>query len=321
MDGWIKLYRRFLSWQWFNKSEMVQIFVYILLSASHKDHPWQNVVIRRGEFPTSVDSISRATGLTTQQVRTCLSRLERTGEITRKSTNKFTIISVCNFDDYQLDEETEQQTNNKQITIKQQTNNNQITTLGEWKERKNGENIDKTTRTTSSKNLINAHAREGFSLSMLNEDEAAAERREFYRIFWLNNALCPSKQVKQFIAANERNQWTDRAGNVWTTPQQRKAAAEGYCLDREFQTARNNEFVLIKKIYDALVASGNPNADKWMLSDYVGCESTPANQIVIHVCRECVDFLDTPKGKTIIASLNVSKDWTIHFSTKRFIRK
>ena len=116
MDGWIKLYRRFLTWQWFNKAEMVQIFVYILLSASHKDHGWQNIIVRRGEFPTSVDSISRATGLTTQQVRTCLSRLERTGEITRKSTNKFTIISVCNFDDYQLDEETEQQTNNKQAT-------------------------------------------------------------------------------------------------------------------------------------------------------------------------------------------------------------
>ena len=156
---------------------------------------------------------------------------------------------------------------------------------------------------------------------MLTDEEAAAERREYYRIFWLNNALCPSMQARQFIAANERNLWTDRNGNVWSTPQQRKAAAEGYCLDREFQTARNNEFVLIKKIYDALVASGNPNADKWMLSDYVGCESTPANQIVIHVCRECVDFLDTPKGKAIIASLNVSKDWTIHFSTKRFIRK
>ena len=324
MDGWIKLYRRFLTWQWFNKAEMVQIFVYILLSASHKDHGWQNIIVRRGEFPTSVDSISRATGLTIQQVRTCLSRLERTGEITRKSTNKFTIISVCNFDDYQLEEETEQQTNNKQSTNNQQTNNNQTTTLKEWKESKkgkNGENIDKTTRTTSSKNLINAHAREGFSLSMLTDEEAAAERREYYRIFWLNNALCPSLQARQFIAANERNLWTDRNGNVWATPQQRKAAAEGYCLDREFQTARNNEFVLIKKIYDALVASGNPNADKWMLSDYVGCESTPANQIVIHVCRECVDFLDTPKGKAIIASLNVSKDWTIHFSTKRFIRK
>lgn len=324
MDGWIKLYRRFLSWQWFNKSEMVQIFVYILLSASHKDHPWQNVVIRRGEFPTSVDSISRATGLTTQQVRTCLSRLERTGEITRKSTNKFTIISVCNFDDYQLDEETEQQTNNKQITNKQQTNNNQITTLGEWKERKNGENgenIDKTTRTTSSKNLINAHAREGFSLSMLNEDEAAAERREFYRIFWLNNALCPSKQVKQFIAANERNQWTDRAGNVWTTPQQRKAAAEGYCLDREFQTARNNEFFVLKKIYDGLVACGNKDADKWMMSDFVGCESTTANQLVLHAPRECVDFLATDKGKAIVDSLNLAPGWTFHTSTKRFYRK
>ena len=321
MDGWIKLYRRFLSWQWFNKSEMVQIFVYILLSASHKDHPWQNVVIRRGEFPTSVDSISRATGLTTQQVRTCLSRLERTGEITRKSTNKFTIISVCNFDDYQLDEETEQQTNNKQITIKQQTNNNQITTLGEWKERKNGENIDKTTRTTSSKNLINAHAREGFSLSMLTEDEAAAERREFYRIFWLNNALCPSKQVKQFIAANERNQWTDRAGNVWTTPQQRKAAAEGYCLDREFQTARNNEFFVLKKIYDGLVACGNKDADKWMMSDFVGCESTSANQLVLHAPRECVDFLATDKGKAIVDSLNLAHGWTFHTSTKRFYRK
>lgn len=51
-------------------------------------------------------------------------KLKSTGEITSKATNKYTVITVERYEDYQSKEE--KLTNN--ITNEQQTNNNQITT-------------------------------------------------------------------------------------------------------------------------------------------------------------------------------------------------
>lgn len=311
---------------------MVQIFIYILLSAAHKDHVWQCVNIRRGEFPTSVDALVRATGLTTQQVRTCLSRLERTGEITRKSTNKFTIISVCNFDNYQSDEELDQQTNNKQITNNQQTNNKQITTLGEWKECKNGnngENIPSKKEEQQDIFLKNKTRENGFSLADLSTEDRAAEERAFYKVFFFANALHPGKQVRQFIAANERKRWTGKGGVVWWTPAQRLAAADGYCLDNEFQTCGNNELWLVERIYKALVAAGVRDADNWILRDSVGCVCTTreaANQqgprmFVLYVPTACCDYFHTVAGETVIRSLGLPENIKLYFDNHSFTRK
>ena len=332
MDGWVKLYRRFLNWQWFSRPEMVQIFIYILLSASHKDHVWQCVDIRRGEFPTSVDALVRATGLTTQQVRTCLTRLERTGEIVRKSTNKYTIISVCNFDDYQIDEDADQQSNNNQITNNQQSNNNQITTLGEWKERKNGnngENISSKKEQQQDISLKNKSREAGFSLADLSTEDRVAEERAFYKVFFFANALHPGKQVKQFIAANERKRWTGKGGVVWWTPAQRLAAADGYTLDNEFQTCGNNELWLVERIYKALTESGNPNADKWILRDSVGCVCTTSDAMnqqgprmfVLYVPTPCVDYFHSVAGETVIRSLGLTENYKLYFDNHQFPRK
>jgi hypothetical protein len=55
--------------------------------------------------------------------------LESTGEILKKSTNKYTLITICNYERYQsFDEQS-----NKQTTNKQQTNNKQSTTTKEYK--------------------------------------------------------------------------------------------------------------------------------------------------------------------------------------------
>jgi hypothetical protein len=70
-------------------------------------------------------------------VRTALKKLENTNEIIIKSTNKFTLITICKYCDYQSTENDVQQTNNKQITNKQQTNNKQITTTKEYKNKEN----------------------------------------------------------------------------------------------------------------------------------------------------------------------------------------
>jgi hypothetical protein len=124
MTGWIKLHRQFINWEWFNKSEAVHLFLYLLLKANHKDGNWQGIEIKKGQFITSYGKISSDTNISLQTIRTLLKKFELTNEINTQPTNKYTIITICKYDTYQ-DEETQ---TNTQLTNNQQTTNNQLTT-------------------------------------------------------------------------------------------------------------------------------------------------------------------------------------------------
>ena len=132
MKGWVKIHRSFLTWEWFDKPEMVQLFVYLLLKANHDAKEWHGIVIERGQIVTSVARIAAETRLSAQVVRTCINRLKSTNEITSTSTNKYTIITICKYDTYQETDNEPNEDNNEQIdeqlTNEQQTNNNQLTT-------------------------------------------------------------------------------------------------------------------------------------------------------------------------------------------------
>ena len=144
MDSFIKLYRRFLKWEWADTPNMVSLFIHLLLLANYEDKEWHGVTIKRGQLVTGRVALAKIVGISEQQVRTCLARLQDTGEISLKSTNKFTIITICKFDSYQQNEKAEQPTNNQQITNNQPTNNQQITTPKESKEIKKENNNNKT---------------------------------------------------------------------------------------------------------------------------------------------------------------------------------
>lgn len=101
-EGWIKLHRRFLEWEWFDKPEMVCLFVYLLLSANHEEKQWHGQTILRGQVLTSREKLSKATGLSVKQVRTCMTRLEETHEVVRKTASKWTIVTICNYERYQV---------------------------------------------------------------------------------------------------------------------------------------------------------------------------------------------------------------------------
>jgi len=135
MSGWIKIHRKFLDWEWFNKSEAVHLFLYMLLKANHKDNKWQGNDVKRGQFISSLGNISSATGITIQQIRTILKKLEKTNEIVVKSTSQFTIVTICKYECYQ----DENEDTNKPITNNQQTTNKQSTT--NKNEKNNKENI------------------------------------------------------------------------------------------------------------------------------------------------------------------------------------
>lgn len=98
---WIKIDRNILDWRWFKDSNTLQVFLWLLLSANVKKSGFMGVEINRGEVATSYPSMAAHTGLTVNQVRTAISHLKTTGEITGKKYAKFSVFSIVNYSSYQ----------------------------------------------------------------------------------------------------------------------------------------------------------------------------------------------------------------------------
>lgn len=126
-NGWIKLHRKFLEWEWYDDINTKVLFIHLLLKANYKDKKWRGVDIKRGQLLTGLNSLKEETNLSVQQLRTSISKLEKTGEINKQSNKQYSIITVCNYDSYNKkeDESTNKATHDQQSTNKEATNDQQ----------------------------------------------------------------------------------------------------------------------------------------------------------------------------------------------------
>ena len=130
MDGFILIHRKLLEWEWYSSVNDTRLFIHCLLKANWKDGRFKGIVIPRGSFVTSINSLVEETGLSRQQVRTSLEHLKSTHEITHETNHQFTIITINKYNDYQLDNTQ----SNTQTTLKQHTSNtNRIKEIKEIK--------------------------------------------------------------------------------------------------------------------------------------------------------------------------------------------
>lgn len=112
MQGWLKVYRSLLEWEWIQNANVLQVFIFCLLKANHKDKKWQGHLIKRGQFVTGRRKLAEETKQSEKTVRNALKKLEKTGEISVQKTNSFSIITVNNFELYQADEGQQKASNN-----------------------------------------------------------------------------------------------------------------------------------------------------------------------------------------------------------------
>ena len=138
-QGWIKIHRQILNWEWYDEPNTFRVFFHLLLKANHKPNNYRGVLIEAGQIMTGFDKLASETSLSVQKVRTSLNRLKTTNEITINSTTKGTIIQIVNYKKYQVVTD-KQQTDNKPVTNEQQTDNKPSTTN---KNEKNKENEKK----------------------------------------------------------------------------------------------------------------------------------------------------------------------------------
>ena len=99
--GWLKLHRRLLNWEWYRDVNTKTVFVHLLLTANYGVSKHKGFTLSEGQRITSVSEVSAETGLTIREVRTAFEHLKSTNELTIKTTNKFSLVTLVNWRLYQ----------------------------------------------------------------------------------------------------------------------------------------------------------------------------------------------------------------------------
>lgn len=103
MKGYIKLHRTILNWEWYKDTNTKILFIHLLLNACFDRCKFMGVYMKKGQYITSMSRLSSDIGLTARQLRTSISRLQKTKEIDVKTTNKFTVFTIINYQNYQFE--------------------------------------------------------------------------------------------------------------------------------------------------------------------------------------------------------------------------
>lgn len=148
MQGWVKIHRELLKkpiWL-LSTPQQKSILITILLMANHEEKEWEwkgeRYVCQPGQVVTSLDKIAKKSGkgISIQNVRTALSRFEKYEFLTNESTSQNRLITICNWEQYQENENGTNKDTNNQLTDDQQTPNKQLTTNKNDKNYKNDKN-------------------------------------------------------------------------------------------------------------------------------------------------------------------------------------
>ena len=131
MDGWITIYRKIQEKSWYKDSEYVHVWLHLILNANYTNKKiWINskeVEVKRGQLLTSRKSISDKTGVQQSKIYRVLKRLENEQQIKQQKTNKYTIITIVNYELYQKSEQqNERKVNTNRTTNEQQSEHNII---------------------------------------------------------------------------------------------------------------------------------------------------------------------------------------------------
>ena len=100
-NSWIKLPRMFMNWQWYKNTNMVHLYLYLLLNANIEDKYYFGISIQRGECLVSLSTLSRDTGISRDSIKRYLKKLQATKEISYRKLSKGRIIVLLDFNKFQ----------------------------------------------------------------------------------------------------------------------------------------------------------------------------------------------------------------------------
>lgn len=188
-ESFIKLHRKFMNWEWYDNANVKILFIHLLLTAQYEPFRYRGEEYPAGSLITGRKKLANELGMTEQQIRYSLNKLKLTNEITIKSHNQYSIISIKNWWRYQSNP----QQNNQRITNEQPTNNQRITTIQEIKKERNKEE----------KNCINSEKTQK-KIDPFSNPLIRYFKDEYFKVF--NN--------KPYLTAIERNKIVELCADI-----------------------------------------------------------------------------------------------------------
>lgn len=124
-NTWLKLYRKLLKSPIFENEKALKIWIWCLLKATHIEREQlvgqQIIHLEKGQFIFGREKASEELKMTESTVYKYIKLLEKLQMISINSNNKFSVVSIEKWEDYQ---DKKQQDNNKITTKEQQSNTN-----------------------------------------------------------------------------------------------------------------------------------------------------------------------------------------------------
>ena len=148
--GWIKLYRSLLDSDiWYGKGQpfdMRSAWIDLLMLANHEDKKiifdYETVTVERGQFITSVRKLGERWKWGKERTLKYLRLLERSGMITKDSNARRTLITIENYDKYQCQQDSTEDTAEDSIKYTNRTlTEHYPSTNKKYKNDKNEKNI------------------------------------------------------------------------------------------------------------------------------------------------------------------------------------
>lgn len=139
--GFITLHRKIIDHPIWANSQVVHLFIHLLLMATYEEDKFlwngKEQVLERGQLITGRFALAKATGIPPGSIHRYLKLLENIGILSIKPSNKFSLITILKYSDYQ-DRRTgvDRRTSNRRAsgehpvsTLNKGNKDNNITTL------------------------------------------------------------------------------------------------------------------------------------------------------------------------------------------------
>ena len=132
MEGWVKLHRKLLESPIFQNEKLYKIFSWCLLKASYTEHTeligLQKVSLSPGQFVYGRHMAAKELKIKESTLHKYMMWLKNEEILNIQSNNKFSVVTVVNWDLYQTDEPKSNSKSNSKVTTKEQQSNNKRTT-------------------------------------------------------------------------------------------------------------------------------------------------------------------------------------------------
>jgi len=135
---WVKLHRKIIDSRVFSDEKLLKVWVWCLCRAGFREQYWRGKSVAVGSFITGRKSGADECGLHPSSFHRAMKRLEEWKMIERKSNNRWTTVSVCNWGSYQNQDDADRTTSEQPANSGRTAGEQPANTVEECKESKEG---------------------------------------------------------------------------------------------------------------------------------------------------------------------------------------